>query len=148
MRSCRLIYRSVAEPQALAQDALAALERQCVENNGRSGIKGLLVVSGDRFLQVLEGPPRFVNELFGRIVHDGRHHQVELIDYEDTVRPHFFDWSMRLVELADLAGDLRALFDGKYPSRGGVIEFPDDPLLVHSLLLDVRFVASRADAQD
>ena len=141
MRTCRLTYRSTATEDALTQDQLSALLKTCVGNNDRLGITGMLLVSGSHFLQVLEGPPSFVNELFARIVQDTRHHEVELLGFEGTVRRHFGDWSMRLIELGKVDAAHKQMFLSKYPSRNGVIEFPDDPLLIHSLLLDAKYIA-------
>ncbi len=142
MRTCRLIYRSVAQPGVLNREALSKLLEQCVTNNKRLGIKGLLVVSGQRFLQVLEGPPRFVNETFNAIVKDERHHEIDLISYEGTAKPYFYDWNMQIVSLDDLDERWREMFQKKYPGRSGLVEFPDDPILVHSLLLDAKYVTS------
>ena len=139
MRTCRLIYRSTARPDTLDTEKLEALQQECESNNARLDVKGLLVVSGQHFLQVLEGPPRFVNEIFVTIVQDPRHHDVELISYEGTAKPHFFDWNMRLVTLAELSANVRDMFNKKYPSRDDTVAIPDDPLLVHSLLLDVKY---------
>ena len=126
----------------LEKEKLSELLQQCVTNNKRLGIKGLLVVSGQRFLQVLEGPPRFVNEIFNAIVQDERHHEVDLISYEGTAKPYFHDWSMHIVSLEELDEKWREMFEKKYPGRSGLVEFPDDPILTHSLLLDVKYVAS------
>ena len=142
MRTCRLIYRSVAQPGVLNKEALSKLLEQCVTNNKRLDVKGLLVVSGHRFLQVLEGPPRFVNEIFNVIVKDERHHEIDLISYEGTAKPCFYDWSMQLISLDDLDERSREMFQKKYPGRSGLVEFPDDPFLVHALLLDVKYIAS------
>ena len=143
MRTCRLTYRSTATEDALTQDQLSALLQTCVSNNGRLGITGMLLVSGAQFLQVLEGPPMFVNEVFAKIVQDTRHHEVELLGFEGTARRHFGDWSMRLIELEKLDAEQEEMFLAKYPSRNDVIEFPDDFLLIHSLLLDARYIAAQ-----
>ena len=141
MRTCRLIYRSVAQPGMVDKKELSKLLEPCVTNNNRLDVKGLLVVSGQRFLQVLEGPPRFVNELFNAIVRDQRHHEIDLISYEGTAKPYFYDWSMQIVKLEDLDESRRTMFQKKYPARSGLVEFPDDPILIHALLLDVKYVA-------
>ena len=142
MRTCRLIYRSTARPDTLESENLAKLLQECASNNARLDVKGLLVVSGTRFLQVLEGSPRFVNEIFAAIMKDERHSEVELVSYEGTAKPHFYDWSMQVVDLSKVGEEFRPLFLKKYPNRKGIIDFPDDPFLVHSLLLDVKFVSS------
>ena len=144
MRCCRLVYRSLAKPEILQHDTLEALITECVMHNERQGIKGLLVQSGNQFLQVLEGPPRFVNQLFGRIITDSRHQDVELISYEGTAKPHFYDWSMQLVDLNRLSPPMRELFMRKYAHHGNEIELNDDPVTVYSLLLDAKAAGHRA----
>lgn len=142
MKSCRLIYKSLAAPVLLQSGALQGLLSECVANNERLGIKGLLLVSGERILQVLEGPPHFVNELFRRIVVDDRHTDVELVTYEGQGGTHFYDWSMRLVELDKLDAADRQWFMRKYPSKDGKIVFPDDLILLYALLLDAQALPS------
>jgi hypothetical protein len=117
---------------------------QCVANNERLGIKGILLVSGDRILQALEGPPHFVNELFRRIVADKRHTDVELVSYEGQGGTHFYEWSMRLVELDKLDAVERQWLTRKYPSVEGTIAFPDDVILLYALLLDAQALPSLA----
>lgn len=142
MRSCRLIYRSVAETDAFDRRSLGQMVDQCQVNNDRLGIKGVLLVSGDRFLQVLEGPVTFVNELYNKIVKDARHHDVQLVAYDNDCRGFFFDWSMRLVDLDGMSAEQRRMLLAKYPHRDGVIEFPEDLMLVYPLLLDARLLGS------
>lgn len=144
MKSCRLIYKSHALPALLQGDGLQALLHQCIANNERLGVKGILLVSGDRILQALEGPPQFVNELFRRIVADDRHTDVELVSYEGQGGTHFYDWSMRLVELDKLDALDRQWFLRKYSSVGGAIAFPDDLILLYALLLDAQALPSVA----
>lgn len=142
MKSCRLIYKSLAKPALMKGGGLQALLNQCVTNNERRGIKGLLLVSGSNILQVLEGPPQFVNELFRQIVADERHTNVELVSYEGQGGTHFYDWTMRLVELDKLAAADRQWFLRKYPHADGAIRFPDDLILLHALLLDAQALPS------
>lgn len=144
MKSCRLIYKSVARPDLLEGGGLQELLDECVEHNLKLGIKGLLVVSGDRILQVLEGPSTFVNELFRSIVADERHADVELVTYEGQGGSHFYDWSMRLVRLDQLDPAIKDLMRRKYPHEGDVIRFPDDLIQVYSLLLDAKALGADA----
>jgi hypothetical protein len=145
MKSCRLIYRSVARPDLLENDGLQDLLEECVEHNARLGIKGLLVVSGGQILQVLEGPPNFVNEVFRNIIVDERHQDVELVTYEGQGGSHFYDWSMRLVELDQLEPAVKDLMRRKYPHDGDSIRFPDDLIHIYSLLLDAQALGPAAD---
>ncbi len=142
MRSCRLIYRSIAETGTLDRTALAQMVELSQANNDRLGIRGVLLMSGERFLQVLEGPVSFVNELYNKIVKDARHHDVQLVAYDNDCRGFFYDWSMRLIDLDAVPDAQREWLLAKYPHRDGVIEFPEDLMLVYPLLLDARLVGS------
>lgn len=140
MKRCRLIYRSVRCPDRLPDDAVAALVEKAAANNAKEGITGILLLSGDRFLQVLEGPVKFVNQLYGRIMADERHHRIELISYENVPVTFFHDWNMRLLSLdTDPDSALRRTLVNKYSEQDGHIAIPDDLLHVHALLLDARW---------
>ncbi len=138
MNPCRLIYRSIAEAKVLNSDSLAYLENQSANNNRRYGICGLLIVSDGRFLQVLEGIPKFVNRIYSKIIQDDRHHDVELIDYKDIIKPEFIDWSMKVVDLDDLDSNTRDLLEKKYPIKDGSFQIQGSSFLMTSLLIDVR----------
>jgi hypothetical protein len=83
-----------------------------------------------------------VTALFGKIIGDKRHHDVELVTFQPIGARCFDEWSMRTVDLYDLPGDRRALMAAKYGEKDGVIAMPDDEHLVHAFLLDARFVCS------
>lgn len=104
MALCRLIYKSIATAEIVSNETLRDIESKARENNAAKGITGLLVHTGRTFLQVLEGAPADVTELFGRIWSDSRHGQLELISFEPTASRLFDQWGMRLVDLYDLPG--------------------------------------------
>ncbi len=137
-KSCRLIYRSAASEQTLSNEALARLQQGATEKNARFGVTGMLVLSGDQFLQVLEGDADKVNQLYARIVVDPRHHSVELISYEQITQRFFDTWAMRLVDLYDLPLQPRQFLMKKYSSLDGVVQIPDQLNLVYALLLDAK----------
>lgn len=140
MKRCRLVYRSVADPSILAGAALEDMVALATERNNPAGITGLLVLSGKRFLQVLEGPVGFVNQLFGKITADPRHSRVELLAYEQVAMPLFHDWSMTVLRIDGLPPAARDLFIAKYDLEDGAVRIPDDALLASSLLLDARWM--------
>jgi len=140
MENCRLIYRSTCSATFLANEELRALVNQSAENNRRHDINGLLLLSGSRFLQVLEGPSAAVNRLFGRIIQDSRHHDVELISFEQIGPAYFNDWNMYLVDLFDLPKHPRELLMSKYDSSNGAVQVPDRLHEVYALLLDARAI--------
>lgn len=138
MKRCRLIYRSTAATEVVSNAEIQALVAQAAEANRARRITGLLLLTGNRFLQVLEGPFADVNRLFGNIMRDGRHHTIELITFEPLETHYFEDWSMHLADLYDLPAAPRALFAAKYRHKDGVIQIPDRLHEVYALLMDAR----------
>jgi hypothetical protein len=64
-------------------------------NNMRDNITGSLVVRGDIYLQLLEGPRDAVTKTFQRILSDDRHADVVLIGSGDIKVRQFGNWAMR-----------------------------------------------------
>ncbi len=77
-------------------DAIVATSRR---SNVRVGVTGVMLAFGGVFMQVLEGPPDVVSDLFLRIERDPRHRDVVILRRELAAVPLFGAWSMRLVEL-------------------------------------------------
>jgi hypothetical protein len=140
MTLCRLIYKSIATAEVVSNETLRDLENKAGENNAVKGITGLLVLTGNVFVQVLEGAAVDVTELFGRISADERHRRLELITYEPAASRLFDEWGMRLVDLYDLPGEKRALMAEKYAGDNGEVSVPSDPHLVYAFLLDAKHV--------
>jgi hypothetical protein len=138
MKRCRLIYRSKAKLETKRQPILDKLAATASKNNQRDGIVGVLILSGDQFLQVLEGPVRYVNQLYAKITQDSRHEEVELVSYEQIHTPYFFDWSMRLINLDNLPDQQKAQLGKKYQQQNGQLVIPDNPIQLYALLHDAR----------
>ena len=138
MRRSRLIYASTATADVVSNEMLRGLSERAASANAEHQITGLLILSGNRFLQVLEGPHRHVNQLFRNIMGDARHRDVELISFEPMDCAYFADWSMRLVDLFDLPGQPREYLAAKYAHKDGSILIPDRLHEVYALLLDAR----------
>ena len=138
MSLARLIYKSVANEKATLNQGLKVLEEQASSNNSSNGITGLLMLIGDSFVQVLEGEPKALTTLFGKIAADKRHSDVELVSFESINRRSFDQWAMRLVDIYDLAGDKRTYLLSKYAVENDNIIIPEDLYQLHSLLFDAR----------
>ena len=138
MKSCRLIYRSVSTSKVVSNQTLLDLERKSSERNAKEDITGLLVLSGRTFLQVLEGSAQAITGLFGRIISDKRHRQVELISFESGIERFFYDWNMRLVDLDDLPGEKRVSMATKYAGNDGEISVPTDLHRIYAFLFDAK----------
>ncbi len=94
----RLLYasRAVAAISAGVLDDILAQSRR---NNPPLGVTGLLCVSDETFMQVLEGGRDEVCEIYNAIVRDGRHTQVRLLIYEEIQERRFGAWTMGQVRL-------------------------------------------------
>jgi hypothetical protein len=75
---------------------------QSRKNNPSIGITGLLCVSSDLFIQVIEGGRDEVCDLFNAIVRDQRHQQVRLLIYEEIEQRQFGNWTMAQVNITKL----------------------------------------------
>ena len=138
MALSRLIYRSTADLSALDEKSLNNLDLQAATNNLRMGICGLLVLSGDRFLQVLEGDSKAVNKVYGKVIKDNRHYDVNLISYEGIVNAEFMGWDMHLVNLESLDTYAQKTFRENYPINKDTLIFNDDANLMFGLLIKMR----------
>ena len=97
----RLMYASrAAEP--VKPETLNAILKKSTINNPSVGVTGVLCFSGDIFLQVLEGGRSQVSALYNRIAQDPRHHDVELLSYEEIDERSFAGWSMGQVNMGRL----------------------------------------------
>lgn len=140
MSDCRLIYQSVCARNPIPNEDLRDLVQRSTESNRAAGITGLLLLSGNRFLQVLEGPADAVNDLFGRIIRDKRHRDVRLLTYEPICETYFDDWNMYLVDLFDLPKAPREYLARKYATHEGAVRIPSRLHEVYALLLDARSI--------
>jgi IS5 family transposase len=82
-------------------DELADLFARSRSNNQRRGVTGALLVSGQWFVQVLEGDEAVVRSLFDTIRTDARHDGVEVLWTEPAGPRTFAQWSMAQVGIPD-----------------------------------------------
>ncbi|MDE2369637.1 MAG: BLUF domain-containing protein [Burkholderiales bacterium] len=97
----RLLYASRAAAGTNAETQ-AAILHQSKAHNPVQGITGVLCFSEGIYMQVLEGGRGAVNGLYGRILRDPRHRDVELLSYEEIGERRFAAWSMGQVNLGRL----------------------------------------------
>ena len=62
--------------------------------NPKHGITGALMLNDHNFSQVIEGPASAVRSLFGHIVCDKRHRNIELLQADYSKDRNFGAWSM------------------------------------------------------
>ena len=94
----QLIYTSRAV-KPLTVEELRALLEQARTRNHACGITGMLLYDYGAFLQVLEGPPMSVNEVFSSILRDSRHTSIQTLEHEAIPTRGFGDWSMGFVDI-------------------------------------------------
>ncbi|MEM9384541.1 MAG: BLUF domain-containing protein [Pseudomonadota bacterium] len=146
MSRCRLIYRSNSIDEMLSETALETLAQVSAERNAARNITGMLLLSGDRFLQVLEGPVRAINQLYGNIINDPRHENVTLLTYEPLGPAYFAEWDMVMLDLYNLPLEPRRFLMSKYESNDGQLRIPDRLHEVYALLLDAKAICQLPDA--
>ena len=97
----RCLYAS--RPAApIDRQGLDEILAQCRKNNPRLGVTGLLCVTDNLFIQVLEGGRDEVCELYNAIAGDERHRQVRLLTYEEITERRFGSWTMGQVSIDKL----------------------------------------------
>lgn len=97
LRMHHIIYMSRATALLTSTD-LVALLRHARDKNKEPGITGLLVYSGQQFVQLLEGECQVVKQAYERIRHDPRHTAVVKLADEAIIARSFANWSMAFCE--------------------------------------------------
>ncbi|MDQ2783245.1 MAG: BLUF domain-containing protein [Actinomycetota bacterium] len=101
-KTFQLIYRSRdCIPAEEREDELGDLFARARSNNERRNITGALLLSGQWFVQVLEGEEADVRSLFATIQGDPRHDGVELLFEGLTDTRTFAHWSMAKVAMPE-----------------------------------------------
>ncbi|HTI01486.1 MAG TPA: BLUF domain-containing protein [Acidisoma sp.] len=100
MKIYKIVYRSRAVRSADDRQNQADVEdiiRVARAYNSARGITGALLLSPYGYAQVLEGPSHAIQSLFGRIMCDRRHENVELLYNDHHSNRDFGNWAMALV---------------------------------------------------
>ncbi len=103
-----IVYISMETRHLCREDITEILRVSRMKNTVR-GITGVLMYYDGLFLQVLEGEAARLDELLETLRHDRRHHEVRVLLDETISQRHFADWSMGLVDLAELPPEDRWL---------------------------------------
>lgn len=108
----RCLYAS--RPAApLSPDVMDSILEQSRRNNPRLGVTGMLCISDDVFIQVLEGGRDEVCELYKTIVGDSRHTNVRLLVYQEITERRFGHWTMGHVNIAKVNASLLLKYSEK-----------------------------------
>lgn len=89
----QLIYHSIAA-DTLSHHDIHDILQTARSNNANASITGCLLFYETEFLQILEGDDHHVQNLFQRISHDARHHNVHQLYHESTEHRMYQGWSM------------------------------------------------------
>lgn len=114
----RCLYASRATTP-LTSGVLDTILEQSRRNNPRLGVTGMLCMSDEVFIQVLEGGRDAVCELYKAIATDPRHAHVRLLVYEEITERRFGHWTMGHVNLAKVNPSLLL----KYSERAALDPF-------------------------
>jgi hypothetical protein len=123
----RLTYLS--QPVKLFTDAdFDDIESKSVEANNARDVTGLLIVQGERILQILEGREASVRELYAKIEADGRHTITKLVCAVEDDERLLLTWSMVVRSMNGIPSEISQQFDEVYDSyqRGDVSEISLD----------------------
>lgn len=127
----RLMYRSRNRiPEDQRKKELGTLFTAARSNNKAQGITGALLLSGDWFVQVLEGREEAVRALFSSIERDPRHAEVTLLEGRPVPERVFARWAMaRVSDDGERDIPLIAHTDGISPAAGRPTTPEQDELL-------------------
>lgn len=114
MKLYTIIYISTPTDRFKHED-LEQLASVAQDFNRSKNITGLLLYSGDHFMQVLEGDYAELTALFASIEKDTRHRDIEVLLGAPTPQRQFPAWSMGVVDASQSRrldpGTMRALCD-------------------------------------
>ena len=95
-----LVYQSRASTD-MEPDQLEEILTVARRNNRQAGLTGLLLYHEGDFLQVLEGASDKIDEVFGVIRNDDRHHRVNVVVDRVVPARSFGEWEMGFYEIHD-----------------------------------------------
>lgn len=132
-----LIYASTATKLFTQQELVELLEIS-QKNNVKTDITGMLLYRGGNFIQVIEGEPDAVLELYETIKQDPRHKDVTLLSKDPIKNRQFPNWSMGFrnidqMTVAELEGFTDFLSDDFSPEF-----FKEKPARAYILLLNFK----------
>lgn len=114
----RLIYRSHSLiPADQSRTELGEIFATARRKNRELGITGALVISGDAFVQALEGDERAVRALYATICEDPRHDDLAILEETTVAGRTFGRWAMARVD-EDGGADIRLVSNA---SKGVIV---------------------------
>ena len=109
----RLTYLS--KPVIPFTDAvLDDIESKSVGANNERDVTGLLIVHGDRILQMIEGREEAVRELYAKIEADNRHTITKLVSAAEDEERFLMTWNMVVRDMTRISPDLSEQYEKIY----------------------------------
>jgi hypothetical protein len=96
----RIVY--VSEKIDVSDTSVRDIIASSKKNNPEEGITGCLLSGSNSFLQLLEGPAKFINILYSKISRDNRHKNVRTLCDEKIDERLFLSWSMKLAPFENM----------------------------------------------
>lgn len=96
----QLVYVSTAT-QDLSLEDLTDLLSKTRSSNQTKQITGMLIFDGASFMQVIEGAPQDIKDLYARIQTDPRHENLVKIYDKPIEERQFPNWSMGFKDVSD-----------------------------------------------
>ncbi len=100
----QLVYVSQSTRKMSSED-LIEIQRVAKANNALVDVTGSLFYNGGWFLQVLEGPPETLLQLYKKIEKDPRHKNSRILYNEPAKFRTFTRWSMNMTNLDERQAD-------------------------------------------
>ncbi len=100
-----LVYVSHSNRKWEEQE-LEKLLHKARANNSNNGISGMLLFLQERFIQVLEGDKKKVDDLYETIKVDSRHRSVSILLQGEMDQRIFSNWTMGFQSLKVIDGEL------------------------------------------
>jgi hypothetical protein len=145
----RLVYRSrsaLTGSDLNVEGAADAIVASSERNNARADVTGALVLVGDVFVQVLEGPRAAVEAVFERICRDLRHTEVQVIDFAQTHGRAFEAWAMKRITSVGGAERLFSRFGEGALRTGQAPEAADEAVSLMATLVRLELAAAASAA--
>ena len=93
----------------LSSEDIEEIGMYSARRNAADGITGVLVTLGSVFFQIIEGDEVAIDDLYARVLRDGRHTGVICLQTEELATDRLFpEWSMNVIDLDHATGDVVA----------------------------------------
>lgn len=89
----QLIYASEASAPMLSDD-IEGILKDARKKNSSLDLTGILMFDRQFFLQLIEGDPQQLSDLYARLAMDRRHKRLKILQFDAIEQRTFSDWSM------------------------------------------------------